>query len=269
MSVLNGSAPKSNSRHATPERQERARIVNHNGRGWVLNLLLWCRDVKATTAERDLLFTLASFCDHYAETFVGVETLAAKLDKTARQVQRLLRRLEKLGHIETINRSRRDPKTGKWTGSNLYRLNAYGANRVTFSAPPDDILSPHRVTFDGTNEGLKCHPKSPSKSPSIRIHIEDSLRENDRDSFKGPVEDTGQSESATGPNSSQPSGTGLNGVNGGGAWPTNPRRPALRSVKCPVCGMADILGEHEEHKCPGPRAVQDVDRAAQADEIPF
>jgi hypothetical protein len=205
------------------------RNYRSNGKGWPLNLSLWCRDVRATSAERDLLFTLASYCNCYAETFVGLETLAAKIGKTERQVRRLLRSLEKARHLETVHRSTRDPKSGKWTGSNLYRLNVWGVNdalRTKYPTSPADISSttgghfePAPEDISSTNPDLKCPPKVPCKGPQVRNHIEDSpTGENDRDSFKGPDRASGHSENPTGPNSPSPSGTSSGqSVNGGGA----------------------------------------------------
>jgi hypothetical protein len=175
---LNGSSPEIKS--------ARRRIINQDGKGWMFSILRWCREVECDNpAERCLLFTLATYSNKFGECWPSVETLAAVMGRTDRQVQRLLRGLERRGHI-AITLGGKGPKD-----PNVYLLNAWGANELRVTSETERVTSmsamgdtdvglrvtptsPIRVTSMSPEESISKSPcKSPLKSPN---KLEDPLR---------------------------------------------------------------------------------------------
>jgi hypothetical protein len=229
MNPVNGSAAKRNP-------TQRATIVNEDGKGWMFNILRWCRQAECGShAEHLLLLILGSYSDKEAKCWPGEETLAADMGGTSpRYVRILVRRLERRGHIAS--------RIGGGDKSNLYFLNVWGANEQAtpesgFQREESGVLPP-RNQESGVPRNQESSEVSKTKSPLKYPKREDPLCGNDRDSFKGPVKDTGQSDlAATGPKEDDP-------------WHYEP--PRKRAMKCPVCGEGGIL-EGDDHKCPGPR----------------
>jgi hypothetical protein len=211
MSVLNGNAPKSNTR--------RVNKLHFKMCDWALEA---AEKHQLTPPEAQLLFLLAYRADEDCRCFPEVNSLARNMRFSKRHV---FRQLDKLEERHLIRRERCRDWRGYQT-ANSYFLTGYlhdtGVTQAERKQGDMGVTQDRRqgdtgVTHQGDNGVTqRIGTTSVRELPEEKELPGSPTGDIDRDSFKGPVEDTGQPDLALRPNlSAKP--TGPNHVNGGSA----------------------------------------------------